>query len=216
MHNKTIIYSAGDKIGNCIYVQEEAGRISGGKLRRRAKFICYCGKEFIATLNSVKYKSITSCGCYKSQRIKEIKTKHGKRDVPEYDVWCHLRSRCRNEKDSQYHNYGGRGIKVCDEWYDSFERFYNDMGQRPSSDHSLDRFPDKNGNYEPSNCRWATQKQQMNNYRGNVLIEYNGEVKTIMEWSESIGIEYSCLYWRIVTNKWAIDKAFTKPSQRIR
>lgn len=214
MHNRTIIYNPGDKIGNCVYVKEEKGCISGSRLRRKATFICYCGNEFIATLNSVKYKSITSCGCYKSKKIKELKTKHGRRNTPEYQAWQHLRSRCRNETDSQYHNYGGRGIKVCDEWYDSFELFYKDMGDRPSEDHSIDRFPDMDGHYMAANCRWATQKQQMNNYRNNVFIEYNGEKRTLTEWAEKIGIEYSCLYWRIVTDEWPIEKAFTKPSQR--
>lgn len=214
MNNRTITYNHGDKIGNCIYVKEEQPQVSGNAPRRRATFICHCGNEFIATLNNVKYKSITSCGCYKSKVIKELKTKHGKTGTPEYEAWEHLRSRCRNEKDAQFHNYGGRGVKVCDEWYDSFESFYRDMGAKPSKKHSIDRYPDMNGNYEPSNCRWATQKQQMNNYRNNVIVEFRGDKKTIMEWSEYTGIDYGCLYWRIVTDKWPLEKALTKPSQR--
>ncbi len=85
-----------------------------------------------------------------------------KTDYPEYRVWAGMKSRCLNENSQKYHLYGGRGIKICKEWLDSFYNFYNDMGPRPTDKHSIDRI-DSDGNYEPNNCRWATAKEQASN-----------------------------------------------------
>ena len=89
--------------------------------------------------------------------------RRGKR-TPEYISWTNLVQRCTNPKNVSFNNYGGRGITVCERWL-KFENFLADMGRRPSAKHSLDRYPDNDGNYEPSNCRWATAKQQAHNSR---------------------------------------------------
>src|SRR5262245_10496757 len=88
---------------------------------------------------------------------------HGMANSPEYQAWNSAKQRCTNPNDGSYSRYGGRGIRMCDEWVNSFEAFYNYIGPRPSSNHSLDRYPNNDGNYEPGNCRWATKSEQAKN-----------------------------------------------------
>lgn len=106
----------------------------------------------------------------------------------EYTAWVNMKDRCYNISHSSYQNYGGRRIAVCDRWLSSFENFLEDMGVAPTPKHSLDRFPDNNGHYEPGNCRWATTAEQNINKRSAVFIEYNGIVKSLSQWSKSLGI----------------------------
>jgi len=105
---------------------------------------------------------------------------------PEYSVWADMRSRCTNTNRKCYADYGARGIKVCERW-DSFENFYSDMGKRPTSKHSIER-DDVNGDYEPSNCRWATQVEQANNKTNSVYYTYKGTTKTFANWMRILSI----------------------------
>lgn len=100
----------------------------------------------------------------------------------EYTAWKEMRRRCLSPENKDFANYGGRGIRICDRWVESFENFYSDMGPRPSESHSLDR-RDNNGHYEPSNCRWATPFEQANNRRTNVFVELNGQPVTVSEFA---------------------------------
>ena len=117
---------------------------------------------------------------------KILKTAH-----PLYRTWRSMKSRCNNPNVHNYFRYGGAGVKVCKRW-ESFELFCKDMGAKPTPQHSLDRWPNKKGNYSPKNCRWATSEQQSNNQRSNLLILYRGKIKTFAEWCRELGINYKC------------------------
>lgn len=106
-------------------------------------------------------------------------------------------NRCNNPNSKSYSNYGGRSIKVCDRWLDSFDNFKNDMGEKPTKNHSIDRI-NVNGNYEPSNCRWSDRLEQQNNKTTNVLIEYKSKKYTISELSRLLNINYYTLRNRTV------------------
>jgi len=125
--------------------------------------LCDCGNTSTPTTNSLK-NGTKSCGCLAKEIVSNKFTTHGLRNHELYGVWKAMFNRTCKPNYKGYHRYGGRGIKMCDSWKNSFVNFLNDVGERPSKKHSLDRI-DNNGNYEPSNIRWATQKEQMNNTR---------------------------------------------------
>ena len=125
-------------------------------------------------------------------------------DTPTYRIWQCMKSRCYNTNLSQYRHYGGRGIAVCGRWKDSFENFYNDMGERPSPEYSLDRV-DNEDNYSPINCRWATRDEQANNRSNNALITHAGITLNVMQWAKKTGIQAATIYAR-VKSKWPADK----------
>jgi hypothetical protein len=134
---------------------------------------------------------------------------------PEYNAWRAMFERCNNPRHKDYSRYGGRGISVCQRWIESFENFLADIGLRPSKQHSLDRFPNnETGDYEPSNCRWATREQQNANRRDNVFLEYKGERRHIREWAKIYGINVFTFWQRVVRNKWPIEKAINEPIRK--
>lgn len=132
--------------------------------------------------------------------------KHGLVNSPEYKTWAMMLVRCRNKNNHAYPRYGGRGIKVCKRW-ESFENFYADVGAKPSPKHSLDRI-DNNGNYEPSNCRWATMLEQGRNKRNNAMLTLNGVTKCISEWADITGIKRRTIHARI-SYGWPVEKVLT-------
>lgn len=168
----------------------------GGKNGRTYyyKCLCDCGNECVKGswyLLDNKAAPHKSCGCWhKELRLAASTTHgHGNRKDPTYKAWIELKLRCENPNNHGYKDYGGRGIKVCERWQNSFENFLVDMGERPGKDYSIDRI-DVNGDYCPENCRWATRKEQCNNRRSNIKIEYQGKVQTLMQWCEELGLDY--------------------------
>ena len=159
--------------------------------------ICDCGNENIVPMSSLRAGNSTSCGCYLEEcRIgNERSLTHGdaRRDAiaPEFHTWRAMRRRCQDPNDRDYQDYGGRGISVCDRW-SSYENFIADMGRKPSKWHSIDRYPDNDGNYEPGNCRWATASQQRRNTRINRKILRSDGILfgSIAEAAEAIGSKH--------------------------
>ncbi len=125
---------------------------------------CDCGAAHTARAHTLKNGSSTSCGCVRLALLRRRWLRHGKTQTPEFYVWRSMKQRCTNPKHRAFKNYGGRGIKVCDRWLNSFEAFLNDMGARPSPELQLDRV-NNDGDYTPENCRWATASEQSRNRR---------------------------------------------------
>lgn len=132
-------------------------------------------------------------------------------------VWRAMIDRCYNKKNRMYRNYGGRGIRVCDAWRDSVETFLKDVGPKPSPEHSIDRYPNNDGNYEPSNIRWATRSEQQYNRRPKKItrfVTFHGETLPLREWARRIDMSFFALSDRL--NKgWSVEDALTRPSIRI-
>lgn len=176
---------------------------------------CDCGKFIMVTASGLRSGNNKSCGCLHRElvikRNKENAT-HGFSRTPIYQTWGGMITRCYNEKDMHYEDYGARGIKVCDRWRNSFENFLADMGEKPSKQHSLER-KDVNGDYEPNNCIWATPKTQSNNRRNNTKYIYKGEELTSSQLAEKYKLNLSMLDYRLRRN-WPIDLAIETPSRK--
>lgn len=154
----------GQKFGRLTTIRRVGTSKWGGA---RWLFKCKCGNTHIAGAASVRRGRTQSCGCLRTQvaRTNGLKAAtHRMHGTPEYRAWVGLRDRCNNKRNKDWKDYGGRGIRVCKRWQRSFVAFYADMGRRPSARHSIDRI-DNDGDYKPSNCRWATQSVQIRNRR---------------------------------------------------
>ena len=133
--------------------------------RRTFKCKCDCGNYKIISLTHMRSGIAKSCGCYSIEFRTKHNHAHNDNITSEYTAWSNMKSRCNNPKFKQYKDYGGRGIKVCDRWLNSFKNFIDDMGKKPGPEYSIDRYPNNDGNYEPSNCRWSTSSEQLKNRR---------------------------------------------------
>jgi hypothetical protein len=161
--------------------------------------LCKCGRTYLIASSKLKFGKSTQC-------VHCRRLTHGlggNKGTPTYGVWKHMRQRCFNPRCKDYKHYGGRGITVCDRWQD-FEAFRRDMGEKPQN-MSIDRI-DINGNYSPSNCRWATQKQQTRNTRRNRLIRHGGLVKPLAVWCELLHLPYSRIHKRLKRG-WSVEEA---------
>lgn len=175
--------------------------------RGLTRWVCSCGCGNKTTVNGgdLKLGKTKSCGCLN----KDLNKTHGMTGTHIYFVWRSMRNRCNSKSNPYYSCYGGRGIKVCERW-NSLENFIADMGE-PEKGMTLDRI-DNNGDYKPSNCRWATQAQQNRNYRRNINISFNGKTQCLTDWANEIGISAPALKYRL--NNWPLQEALTKTAQR--
>lgn len=204
-----INYTVGQRFNFLVYLGEAP---RGPDKRRKAWFQCDCGSKVKMQPAQVSKGTTLSCGCYaREQSSKRVKT-HGRSGDYIYRTWSAMINRCHSDTSEAWDWYGGRGIKVCDRWRYSFENFLEDMGERPSGK-SLDRI-DVNGNYEPSNCRWATNEEQQNNRRDNVLLEYQGRQQSAAQWARELGISKTTIFARL-RKGWTVERALSqKPSSR--
>lgn len=193
-----------------LIVANMADHPTGGKVYWNC--ICHCGYPKIVVVQSSKLISgnTQSCGCLQRERTAEAKTTHGLSKTRVHTAWSNMKNRCQNPRNRNYYKYGARGITVCERWQ-TFENFLADMGEPPSPKHSIDRYPDNGGNYEPGNVRWATAKEQGNNQRTNHLITLNGETLTMQQWCEKLDIKQGTLSKRINRLHWSTQKALTTP-----
>jgi hypothetical protein len=194
------------------------GKYTVVRLSRRAKHShwlcrCECGAE--RDVRSDALVAGRQCECVARKQAAEKNKTHGMTGSPEYRTWGAMLQRCHNPNSDRYADWGGRGVKVCDRWRESFEAFYADVGPRPSPRHSLDRFPDKNGNYEPGNVRWATPREQQQNMRSNRLVEFRGETLCLSEWARRFGMKRGTLRRRLDWG-WSAEDALTLPLQKRR
>lgn len=183
--------------------------------------ICSCGKTVFATSTCLTRGHTKSCGCLQRDWAKNHK-KHGyAHKLSLYHIWKSMKERCNNQKDKSYKNYGGRGIKVCDEWQNDYLNFHNWAFENgyieeklPNGKNklTLDRI-DNNGNYEPTNCRWITNAKQARNKRNNVIVEYNGEKVNLRNLCDNLNVKYSVVYNRIFLSNWTLEKAISTPKK---
>lgn len=157
---------------------------------------CSCGKQVVTYQCNLRLGRVKSCGCLKIEIDKTARLTHGDsrrgRIAREYRIWAHARRRCIDKKENGYENYGGRGIKICDKWLNSYESFLSDMGRCPPK-HTLERL-DYDGDYCPENCVWATYKKQGNNRRDNIIVECrDGSTITLTQASEKLALPYHSL-----------------------
>ena len=167
---------------------------------------CSCGNERAMGASEISGNKTQRC---RACTAKITFTTHGMARSREYKSWDAMLGRCYRTTDSEYRNYGERGIAVCDRWRNSFEAFLEDMGPRPIKT-TLDRYPDNDGSYEPNNCRWATPTEQGRNTRANRLVEFDGRTQCMSAWAEESGMSIQALYQRLKRG-WSIERALTEP-----
>lgn len=178
--------------------------------------VCECGNTSIVGGKDLRLGKSRSCGCLQKDTMSVLSRKHGHSNERLYRIWNVMRQRCKNKNVPEYKRYGQRGISVCAEWDNSFESFYLwAINNGYANDLSIDRI-DVNGNYEPSNCRWATAIQQARNKRKHRLFEFRGEKKMLIEWTEELGLNYYRVRNRIYKDKWTVEEAFTTPKMKSR
>lgn len=171
--------------------------------------VCDCGKEKLIDSGSVK-RGADSCGCFTSQKITNSNRVHGMSRTKIHSIWKAMKQRCLNPKNQRYKDYGGRGISICDRWLD-FQNFYEDVGDYPIG-MTLDRRNNDKG-YSPENCRWITYRDNNNNTRRSVYVEYKGETKTLSQWCTLLGLNNNAMKTRLNYN-WDIERAFTTPVKK--
>lgn len=179
---------------------------------RKVPCRCDCGADHVVHADHLLDGSTSSCGCEQPIRVGVARTKHGEWTTKLWGHWSAMRRRCNTASTGNFAIYGGRGIKVCDEWKDylAFREWALENGYDDSL--SLDRV-DVNGDYCPENCRWVTAKEQARNRRNTIYVEFHGERVPLSQLSEEYGADPDLVYARVVCRGWDVEKALTLPKR---
>lgn len=195
-------YLTGQKFG-LLTVLKRAENDKNNRIQYLCK--CECGNIKVIRGSSLTSGNTKSCGCGSGR--KKTQPFYGTRL---YRIWANIKTRCTNPKYKRFIDYGGRGIKVCQEW-ENFDNFKNwALEHNYSNNLQIDRI-NNNGNYEPHNCRWVEPFKNSRNKRNNLVFSYKGENLCLKEWAIKLNIDYMLLYCRIVTRKWSFEKAINTP-----
>jgi len=183
---------------------------------RVSSWLCRCDCGTVKTVQSANLRQgvTNSCGCLNAELASQRNSTHRQCWTPTYRSWVNMTRRCRDKKLVRYERYGGRGIKVCARWLgkNGFTNFLADMGERPQG-MSIDRYPNPDGDYEPSNCRWATPQQQQTNKhpaKNAALLTFRGQTKMMSVWARELGMSQTA-FARRLQHGWSIEKAVTTP-----
>lgn len=194
-------------------------RRSGTAPNRNVIWECVCEADgnTVHVRSSSLLRGITkSCGCLSKEkareRMKVFARKHGYEGTPTYRSWDSMKRRCTDPNSTSYKRYGAKGVTVCDRWSD-FANFLADMGERPKG-HTLDRYPNRNGNYEPGNCRWATPRQQSWNRGSTVMITFRGKEQPRSVWAKEVGVPDGTVADRLEKG-WSVEDALTAPPREV-
>jgi hypothetical protein len=214
-HNR-VEYTFGQKIGECLFINEEESVIRpNGRRRRTARFRCKCGNLFICKIEHIHTGNTKSCGCMIRGNAGKITTHghtKGRNRSTEFIIWQGIITRCSiKDRTDRYYK---RGIKICARWKNSFECFLEDMGHRPSKEHSIDRI-NNDGDYCPENCRWATKSEQSRNKSTNIILTFNGKTQCALDWAKELNVGSYVIYHRLNIG-WSIDKTLSTPLLRKR
>lgn len=188
---------------------QKFGKLTAIKQIVRVYWVCRCECGRVLDIRPDALKRQTSCGCAHRRMPTAHSGRHGLSHTPENAIWRSIVGRCTIPSHTSWRNYGGRGIKVCKRWLNDFVAFYEDMGPRPSSRHSVER-KNNNGPYSPKNCIWATPDVQQNNRRSNVNLTHAGRTQNLGQWARETGIKRETIALRIRLG-WPVEKALTKP-----
>lgn len=202
----------GQMFGRWAIIAREGSDKHGGPLWRCR---CQCGTERLVSGLGLRNGTSRSCGCLmrevSAETIRKTRTTHGhcrgRQRTRTWVIWRAIKDRCGHGRDL----YGRHRITMCDRWRESFENFLADMGECPSPEHTIDRWPNQKGNYERNNCRWATMKEQQNNRTNNRLVTHAGKTRTLSQWADIVGIRRSTLDRRLSRYGWTVERALTEP-----